>query len=286
MARNAQATETLQQSLPTAVTSSTRQESAQANSPQKTKTAVARGRELVLQENDALKSLDKKGSALDKAAPSIATEPGLMAGAVHGAIVSRTQSPSYGGPMANQSQQQNAINQQNAAQTVTNLDEKASDKAGSAGAAPAAATETVTVNVQASAPVEEKPAAPPTPVQLSYAPLARDLELNSAAIQAKKAERRIMLPGGAALSAASAASRVLAVNATGTLYASDDRGAHWQPVPTQWTGRAVLVRSVAVGVKDGAQPEPKAQFELVNDKAQVWVSIDGKTWTAKPDGQQ
>jgi len=43
------------------------------------------------------------------------------------------------------------------------------------------------------------------------------------------------------LSTATSARRMLALDTSHTLYISDDAGAHWRPVPTQWTGRATRV---------------------------------------------
>ncbi len=92
-----------------------------------------------------------------------------------------------------------------------------------------------------------------------------------------------MLPSGhEALSVATAAQRSIAIDASGALFLSEDAGGHWQPVKTQWTGRAVLVRTPQIGADSAFLLKQQAQtFELVCDNLRIWVSADGKTWTEK-----
>jgi hypothetical protein len=67
------------------------------------------------------------------------------------------------------------------------------------------------------------------------------------------------------------------------MFLSVDGGKHWQPIQTQWTGRALLVRTRPVGTQAAALRAPQTmRFELVNDKLQTWISYDGKTWTQQP----
>ena len=109
------------------------------------------------------------------------------------------------------------------------------------------------------------------------------------------------LPSGlAAVSIASRGHFLLAIDKAGALFLSEDRGATWEHIATQWTGRAVAVRQraqlhgalfVAPAVQNGPTggsspnagpaPSPTAFFELSNDENQMWVSTDGRTWTAK-----
>ena len=106
------------------------------------------------------------------------------------------------------------------------------------------------------------------------------------------------LPGGMrAVSTASADHRTLAIDESGELFLSEDSGRTWHKVKRQWDGRAILVRRHANAVDTtGATPapetgenpatlgclsQPETVFELVNDQNQVWISVDGKTWTAK-----
>jgi hypothetical protein len=110
--------------------------------------------------------------------------------------------------------------------------------------------------------------------------------------------RAFRLPSGLhAVSIAHAERRILAVDEAGTLYFSKDSGEKWEKVKRQWLGRVVAVRrhedgtgaaetapapeSAGVITSPGAVSHPDTVFELVNDKSQVWVSQDGKIWTAK-----
>ena len=82
---------------------------------------------------------------------------------------------------------------------------------------------------------------------------------------------------------ASAPNRAIALDTAGALFLSEDGGKHWQPIPTQWTGRPVLVRTRPLRTQPSALAGVQImRFELVNDKLQTWVSIDGKLWTAQP----
>ena len=112
----------------------------------------------------------------------------------------------------------------------------------------------------------------------------------------------IKLPNGQlAVSTAAAPPRMLAIDAAGNLFLSVDAGAHWQSVPSQWTGHAVTLRyrgksdrtvaafggaaggGVARRSASGAAPaaEPSAStFELVTDEGKVWSSGDGNVWEA------
>jgi hypothetical protein len=115
-----------------------------------------------------------------------------------------------------------------------------------------------------------------------------------------RAPNRVHLPSGlGAISIAHEGPRVLAIDNAGALFLSEDSGSDWDPVTTQWTGRAVLVRkkmeldsAAAVPQADkskvagdsgssGAMSETDTVFELLNDQSQLWLSTDGKIWTAK-----
>lgn len=106
------------------------------------------------------------------------------------------------------------------------------------------------------------------------------------------------LPSGRpAVSIASADHRLLAVDEKGTLFLREDSGGPWEKVERQWTGRAVAVhRHANLTAPTGATPVPETEespaasgglsqpgtvFELVNDQSQVWISADGRIWTAK-----
>jgi Putative zinc-finger len=145
------------------------------------------------------------------------------------------------------------------------------------------------------------PAAAPAPQPRPMPPASRPriAEFESAASMAKVAS--IHLPGGLdAVSIASAGHRELAIDRAGTLFISDDAGGLWERVTPQWTGRAIMVRR-HFDSSDAPQSAPAAQaetsgnssadsglapshtgfFELFNDKDQMWLSTDGRTWAAK-----
>jgi hypothetical protein len=110
--------------------------------------------------------------------------------------------------------------------------------------------------------------------------------------------KQIHLPSGLpALSIASSDRRMLAIDKKGTLFFSDDSGLAWEKVKRQWTGRAILVRRKTA--EDAAPPaatapesagsasvsdalsHPETVFELVNDQSELWLSADGRIWSAK-----
>jgi hypothetical protein len=87
------------------------------------------------------------------------------------------------------------------------------------------------------------------------------------------------LPSGlAVVSRATAQHLTLEIDRAGALFLSDDSGEHWQPVPQQWTGRAIEVRA-KTSLSGNTAPEMK--FELKNETGSTWASADGMTWTAQ-----
>lgn len=132
------------------------------------------------------------------------------------------------------------------------------------------------------------------------APAAANLQLHGlrSMVNVATGPYAFHLPSGRlAVSIASADHRTLAVDEKGTLFLREDPGGTWEKVMRQWTGRAVLVRAHANATDTtGASPAPEAEekptssggvsqpdtvFELVNDQRQVWISADGRNWTAK-----
>jgi hypothetical protein len=119
------------------------------------------------------------------------------------------------------------------------------------------------------------------------------------AAAASFAARPVHLPSGLPVaSLVSANHLLLAVDNAGTLFLSSNAGTTWQRIVSQWTGRAILLRTrplpappaVAAPSADtpvdsnGAlrsSPQPATILEIVNDQNQVWQSADGITWTSK-----
>jgi hypothetical protein len=157
-------------------------------------------------------------------------------------------------------------------------------------APPAGATETVTVT--AAPPLETQPVALAEPAPM--------LEIKSSRGVSTPA-RPLQLPSGlAAVSIASGGHFLLAIDKAGALFLSEDQGATWERIATQWTGRAVAVRQQArdhgalraapaaqngttgrSSPDAGSAPSLTVFFELSNNKNQTWVSTDGRTWTSK-----
>ena len=82
-----------------------------------------------------------------------------------------------------------------------------------------------------------------------------------------------LLPSGLPTVSTAKGSKVsLAVDKSGAVFASTDGGSHWENVVRQWSGQAVTVRT---------QARAPDVYELVNDQGQMWVSTDGRVWTAK-----
>jgi hypothetical protein len=237
-------------------------------------------------EKDVEKQLDEKKSPARRefATGAIA---GLAGGSMHGMMTARANSGSVGGPVAaNQFQQQNLapnVAQQNMLQQSQSVAADSLNKPVTAGAAPASATQTVTVQAD-TVEMSAAPAQTPAP-QVSSLPLTgQTYEVSSAKVTALDKAQKITLPGGlGTLSVASEASRSIALDTAGAMFLSVDGGKHWQPIQTQWTGRALLVRTRPVGTQAAALRAPQTmRFELVNDKLQTWISYDGKTWTQQP----
>lgn len=137
--------------------------------------------------------------------------------------------------------------------------------------------------------------------ELQAAPVARfgGFERSRPAAIAAGTMRPIHLPSNLSpVSIAIADHRMLAIDEAGALFFSDDSGSTWKSVPQQWTDRAIQVHKQTAGqagaeqapaiggvsntaAEAGGIPAAATVFELLNDKGQVWLSTDGKTWVAK-----
>ena len=232
---------------------------------------------------DEKKLADQKDLGLGAAAPPpVAFVPGVAGGSMHGMMAARAKTSPIGGPSAaNQFQQQNMANQQDMLQQSTAAQIDAANKSINAATLPRAESETVTVQAQTVIPTQPSD----TPAQIGA---IRATEENKAAVPANLAgfikKEKASLPNGLdALSVASDAGRTIALDTKGALFLSEDGGKHWKPVRTQWTGRAVLVRSLTASDKgaafDALKVSPSAKFELVTDNLQTWLSADGNIWT-------
>ncbi len=235
---------------------------------------------------DEKKAADRRELAEGSADALIAVSPGVSGGSAHGTLSARAKN-SFGGPAAaNQLQQQN-LPQQNVAQNTVQESQKASadasNKPAMANTAPASTSQTAIVEADK---LEKSAApAPATSPQLSSIPLTgQNYEITSAKTAGLSKAKTITLPSRlAALSVASDAARSIALDTAGAMFLSEDAGKHWQPIHAQWTGRALLVRTLPAATPAAAmQNSQSIRFELVNDKQQTWISYDGKTWTPAP----
>lgn len=234
-----------------------------------------------LEERKAVEQKDY--AALAGAAP---LSPGVSGGSMQEMMSARAKASPTGGPAAaNQFQQQNLAQQsfalQNSAMKAQNVPADADKKVVEPQPALGSASETVTVQ----ADQVEVPPTPAPPAGIPSVPLTGEYHgmLSSAAAK-QKAIQKVILPSGlGVLATATEASRILALDTAGALFLSEDSGKKWQSISSQWTGRALLVRTRPVGTEGGALRAPQTlRFELVNDKLQTWLSYDGRTWTAQP----
>lgn len=144
-------------------------------------------------------------------------------------------------------------------------------------------------------------AAPASTATAADATAVDQLSASTDAPALRQAKSRPTLPSKLpALSVATSSQHQLAIDAAGALFRSDDAGVTWQPVPVQWTGRAIKVALVpspnarllakSVGSLSAPPAEanrsaaPSAQpptFELTTDDGDLWISTDGQIWTRK-----
>jgi hypothetical protein len=105
-------------------------------------------------------------------------------------------------------------------------------------------------------------------------------------LAAPRAEAARLPSGLSAVSMATAHNRVVAIDPAGSLFVRESPAASWEPVARQWTGHLVQVRvrravngkrSAAAAVASSS-PSAAGAFEVVNDRNQVWMSLDGRTW--------
>ena len=214
-----------------------------------------------------------------------ADEAFVRTGAAPADGVTPTEAAAYDEERKRRAEQEAEVRRQFAAKAPMPTDEHSSEHAAAAGAAPGS-SESVDVSAQQ---LETQPA-----------PAAANLQLHGirSMVNVATGPYAFHLPSGRlAVSIASADHRTLAVDEKGTLFLREDSGGNWEKVMRQWTGRATVVRRQAPeSGATGAVPAPETQgdtpgsggvsqpdtvFELVNDQSQVWISVDGRIWTAK-----
>jgi hypothetical protein len=241
---------------------------------------------------DEKKRVQQNELASEAAGAPVVVSPALSGGSIHGTMAARPKGSTLDGPSAaNQFQQQNLARQdalqQNNIQQSQDAAAIAANKPVRESVAPASASQTVTVQAE-KAEVAPAMAATPPP-QVSSIPLTdKNDEISTANFGALTKAKKITLPSGlGALSVASEAARSIALDTVGAMFLSEDAGKHWQPIQTQWTGRALLVRTGPMGTQAAAlKTLQTTRFELVNDKQQTWISLDGKTWTPEPPAEK
>jgi hypothetical protein len=110
--------------------------------------------------------------------------------------------------------------------------------------------------------------------------VAQPLQRSAAELPLARANTIVIyqLPGKKpAVTFATKDSVVVAADATGALFVSDDQGKSWKHVKGKWKDKVVRV------VSPPAVPgSTTAVFELTTDPASRWVSADGRNWTAAP----
>ena len=216
----------------------------------------------------------------DEAMASVAVvPPGVMGGnADHGT----GQKPSaIGGPYAN-TQQQNAVQQEIARDQLHSTRYNAKVSGVTEGAAQGG------LAGRADAQNQPAPAAAPAPArELTMQAAAKSsfpVAADEVAVDGKR--KGTILPNGTtALSTATAAGRMVAIDPSGLVFLSEAPGAKWTAISTQWSGRAVLVR-VRGAATAGETSSEAMKFELVNDQNKVWWSADGKVWVAETASPQ
>ena len=125
--------------------------------------------------------------------------------------------------------------------------------------APLLKTESGAVSGTRNAPAAELPLNGRTPTQFEVVPMYQ-------------------LPGRKhAVTFAAKDSIVVAADAEGKLFFSDNRGRSWKHLKGKWKGKVVRVASPPT-----VPASTSAVFELITDPASTWVSADGRNWTAAP----
>jgi len=235
-------------------------------------------------EKQSLKALDEEDKTAQKK-DELAKESDLLSAAaptVSGGTVTARAKSATGGPMAqNQVQQQNnaQLQQQNYSNEVrqTSSLSDSANKDSPASVQPGRASGSITVHAEGgSVPA---PAAPVSAPDSATAP-SRNLASSDMKAVKLKAEGMALPSELGILSEATVAKTTIAIDTAGSLFLIQYGDNRWQPVKTQWTGRAVMVKARSTNPMSGDMLRLRTpQFGLTTDKMETWVSEDGKTWT-------
>jgi hypothetical protein len=107
---------------------------------------------------------------------------------------------------------------------------------------------------------------------------AAELPLNGRTLAHLETVSMYQLPGQKpAVTFATKDRVVVAADAEGKLFFSDNQGKSWKHIKGKWKGK--VVRVVSPSTVPGST---SAAFELMTDPASTWVSSDGRNWTAAP----
>ena len=225
-----------------------------------------------------------------------AASPEALGGVMHGTLAARAKSSPASGPAAlDQLQQQNSLQSQGVSNSVQAQQQPKDasrpdairqqskvNAANQPAAAPPLRSVSETVNVQAEPVIPTSSAAATGSAPQIASLQAEERTLGPASHQlSKRKGGSITLPSSLeALSTAAAGTRTIAIDTTGALFLSKDAGKHWKAVKSQWTGRAVLVRTKMADHPNAMLTlDQQSRFELVTDKLETWVSSDGRIWT-------
>ena len=107
---------------------------------------------------------------------------------------------------------------------------------------------------------------------------AAELPLNGRTLAHLETVSMYQLPGQKpAVTFATKDRVVVAADAEGKLFFSENQGKSWKHIKGKWKGK--VVRVVSPSTVPGST---NAAFELMTDPASTWVSSDGRNWTAAP----
>ena len=291
MAQNAAPAEMIQRQVDSKKVESPKPSSQRSREELKSKSIAPARRDRDAEEDQ--RSLDAKDApAASQKKDEMATQadslkaavpPAATGGAARGTFEARAKSSSIGGPLA-----QNQMQVQNSAQMQQNYANEAKERSALSDSAnkptappakPGAATGTVIVQAQGGI----VPASPTPEANAAQTETATVL-LSEKGLSKQKAAESALPSNLGVLSEAVVGTKTVAIDTAGSVFVSRDNGKGWEPVKTQWNGRAVLVKVKPLSgqVTGNVLSQQPAQFELLTDKLDTWISTDGRIWSLKP----